>query len=65
MIVDVDGDKTIDFPEFLQLMARKQDEDYRLRGGDQGGLQIKVLDMDGSDMISGSKLPTCSELPTS
>jgi Ca2+-binding EF-hand superfamily protein len=58
MIVDVDCDRTIDFPEFLQLMARKQDEDYRLRGGDQGGLQIKVFDMDGSDLISGSELPT-------
>lgn len=30
MVVDVDCDRTIDFPEFLQLMARKQDEDYRL-----------------------------------
>ena len=61
MIVDGsgdDGDRNIDFPEFLQLMARKQDEDYRLRGGDQGGLQIKVFDMDGSDLISGSELPT-------
>ena len=33
MIVDGsgdDGDRNIDFPEFLQLMARRQDEGCRL-----------------------------------
>ena len=30
MVVDVDCDRTIDFPEFPQLMAFEQDEDYRL-----------------------------------
>lgn len=34
--VDADGNGTIDFPEFLNLMA-PQDEGHRLGGGAQGG----------------------------
>ena len=51
--VDADGNGTIDFPEFLALMARKSD------GGDSGEeirAAFRVFDKDNSGKISAAKL---------
>ena len=53
--VDVDGNGTVDFPEFLSLMAREMkdtdiDEDEELIEA------FKVFDRDGSGMISAAEL---------
>ena len=51
--VDVDGNGTIDFPEFLSLMARKmkdQDTEEELIEA------FKVFDRDGNGLISAAEL---------
>jgi calmodulin len=51
--VDADGNGTIDFPEFLSLMARKikdTDTEEELREA------FKVFDRDGNQLISAAEL---------
>lgn len=51
--VDADGNGTIDFPEFLTLMARKikdTDTEEELREA------FKVFDRDGNQLISAAEL---------
>ena len=51
--VDTDGNGTIDFPEFLSLMARKikdTDTDDELMGA------FKIFDRDGNEEISAAEL---------
>ncbi|CAN6652031.1 calmodulin [Trichomonascus vanleenenianus] len=51
--VDVDNDGTIDFPEFLTMMARKMkdtDSDEEIREA------FKVFDRDGNGFISAAEL---------
>lgn len=51
--VDVDGNGTIDFPEFLSLMARKmKDTDTEEELVDA----FKVFDRDGNGLISSAEL---------
>ena len=51
--VDVDGNGTIDFPEFLSLMARKmKDTDTEEELIDA----FKVFDRDGNGLISAAEL---------
>ena len=51
--VDADGNGTIDFPEFLNLMARKMkdtDSEEELKEA------FKVFDKDGNEFISAAEL---------
>merc|ERR1712023_593068 len=51
--VDADGNGTIDFPEFLSLMARKmRDTDTE----EELIEAFKVFDRDGNDLISAAEL---------
>lgn len=52
--VDADGDRTIDFPEFLTVMARKM----RDTGDSEEDIRkaFKVFDKDGNDYISAAEL---------
>ena len=55
--VDADGNGTIDFPEFLSLMARKikdTDTEEELREA------FKVFDRDGNQLISAAELRSSS-----
>jgi len=52
-IADIDGNGTIDFPEFLSLMARKmKDTDTE----EELIEAFKVFDRDGNGLISASEL---------
>ncbi|KAF9343298.1 hypothetical protein BGX34_006951 [Mortierella sp. NVP85] len=51
--VDADGNGTIDFPEFLTMMARKmKDTDSE----DELKAAFKVFDKDGDGLINGDEL---------
>ena len=51
--VDTDGNGTVDFPEFLNLMARKMNEP----DNEEDLIEtFKVLDRDGDGFISGEDL---------
>jgi len=51
--IDIDGNGTIDFPEFLTMMARKlQDSE----GEEEIREAFKVFDKDGTGFISAAEL---------
>ena len=51
--VDIDGNGTIDFPEFLSLMARKSKE---VDTEEELIEAFKVFDCDGNGLISAAEL---------
>ena len=55
--IDADGDGTIDFPEFLTMMARKMkdtDSEEEIKEA------FRVFDKDGNGFISAAELVMCT-----
>eukprot|EP00438_Fugacium_kawagutii_P009822 Skav212323 [mRNA] locus=scaffold3374:166035:166867:- [translate_table: standard] len=61
--VDADGNGTIDFPEFLSLMARKMKDPVRDTDTEEELIEaFKVFDRDGNGFISAAEKLTDEEV---